>query len=92
MIGATAQVLCQKFYQDRYERIPDGAPPYYVSPFFHFGKDNLGVEAASTTAEHFEGTPAVSAAQVYTRTRRCYLYFLCLHTRMCIGLVKCSLT
>ncbi len=58
------QALCGNFYQDRHDWIPDGAPPFYVSPVFHFGRDNLGVEAATTSAEHFAGTPAVTDLQV----------------------------
>ena len=62
-----AQVLCGNYYQDRLDWIPDGAPPFYVSPVFHFGKDNLGVEAASASAEHFAGTPSVPDLQVLSR-------------------------
>ncbi len=58
------QVLCGNFYQDRLDWLPDGAPPFYVSPVFHFGRDNLGVEAASASAEHFAGTPPVTDLQV----------------------------
>ena len=58
------QALCGNYYQDRLDWIPDGTPPYYVSPVFHFGRDNLGVEAASASAEHFAGTPPVTDLQV----------------------------
>ncbi len=64
---SSPQVLCGNYYQDRLDWIPDGAPPFYVSPVFHFGRDNLGVEAASASAEHFAGTPPVTNLQVLSR-------------------------
>ena len=65
--NAVGQVLCGNYYQDRLDWIPDGAPPFYVSPVFHFGAGNLGVEAASASAEHFAGTPPVTDLQVLVR-------------------------
>ena len=30
------QVLSEPFYQDRHDWIPEGQPPYYISPVFHY--------------------------------------------------------
>ena len=30
------QVLSEPFYQDRHDWIPEGQPPHYISPVFHY--------------------------------------------------------
>jgi hypothetical protein len=38
------QVLAEPFFSDRREWWPTGAPPYYVSPCFHYHENTLGVQ------------------------------------------------
>ena len=38
------QVLATVFFQDRGDWWPAGTPPYYVSPFFHYHANTLGVQ------------------------------------------------
>ena len=37
-------MLATVFFQDRGDWWPEGTPPYYVSPFFHYHANTLGVQ------------------------------------------------
>jgi hypothetical protein len=45
------QVLGEPFCSDRREWWPEGTPPYYVSPFFHFHEGTLGVQEVQANIE-----------------------------------------
>ncbi|EIE18633.1 Clavaminate synthase-like protein [Coccomyxa subellipsoidea C-169] len=61
------RVLSEPFYSDRREWWPEGSPPYYKSPFFHYHQNTLGVQEVQANieevAEHL-GAPPVKPGQV----------------------------
>eukprot|EP00884_Botryococcus_braunii_P021204 jgi/Botrbrau1/7768/Bobra.0159s0196.1 len=62
------KVLAEPFYVDRRDWIPEGAPPYYKIPFFHYHENTLGVQEIGGDIEEvarcFPGVPPVKPIQV----------------------------
>lgn len=44
-------MLSEPFYSDRREWWPEGSPPYYKSPFFHYHQNTLGVQEVQPNLE-----------------------------------------
>ena len=45
------QILSEPFYSDRREWWPEGAPPYYKSPCFHYHDNTLAVQEVQPNIE-----------------------------------------
>ncbi len=50
-IGVHVQILSEPFYSDRREWWPEGAPPYYKSPCFHYHDNTLAVQEVQPNIE-----------------------------------------
>ena len=67
-----AQVLCEPFFSDRKDWWPEGAPPYYESPFFHYYANTLAVqEVTNIQVRCKDGGDLCSAQGLMGSCREC---------------------